>query len=410
MPQSEGTDREKRAELARAAVKSLRWGHKHAPETSSGHPAPYRAVALVLCGLAIGSLAATLTSNRPAETEVATITDSGLVESPAPGLEPARRTAPDAAAKPETHPRATTILGEGDGSAAGLVVYEELVDLDRLVPPRPAAEIAAAIARAEVPPVPKRRPSEFSPPAWVENAVPVRSGAGRPMIALVIDDLGLNRINANRVIELPPPLTLAFMTYAERLGRMTARARAAGHELMVHVPMEPTNPAYDTGPNALLMDNDPEELRRRLDWALGRFDGYVGINNHMGSRFTGSLLRMARVLAEVRARGLIFLDSRTTGASVGADLARRMGVPHAERDVFIDNDATDEGAIRRQLTKLETIALERGFAVGIGHPHDATIEVLGEWLREVEDRGFALVPVSAIVQHRVEIAATDLPR
>ncbi len=242
-------------------------------------------------------------------------------------------------------------------------------------------------------------------PAWQRFAVPVTAPGtapgARPMIAVVLDDLGLNRAGTRRAIDLPAPLTLAFMTYAEGLPRQAARARRAGHELMLHVPMAPRDPGYDPGPNVLRAELAPAELVRRLEWGLGRFEGYVGINNHMGSRFTGSAQGMTAVMAALRARGLLFLDSVTAGTSRGAAMAQRAGVPYATRDVFLDNEWSDRAAIARQFARLEAVARRNGSAVGIGHPHRATLDVLARWLPEASARGFAIVPISAIVRHRM---------
>src|SRR3546814_6705104 len=116
--------------------------------------------------------------------------------------------------------------------------------------------------------------------------------------------MGLNRSQSRRAIALPGPLTLSFLTYADDLPQQTAAARAAGHELMLHVPMEPMDSAVPPGPEALLVSADDAELRRRLNWGLGRFEGFVGINNHMGSRFTRNEPGMSVVLAELHRRGL----------------------------------------------------------------------------------------------------------
>lgn len=282
-----------------------------------------------------------------------------------------------------------------DAMSAGL--REDSVADGEAVAPAPSREIELVALR--VPDLHTAKPA-----AWQRHAVSVEGVAGRPMIAVVIDDLGLNRPAAWRAIALPAPLTLAFMTYAEGLPAMTARARAAGHELLVHVPMQPRSPTLDPGPNVLSTKAGEQEATRRLAWGLGRFAGFVGINNHMGSRFTSSAQGMAMVMRELKARGLLFLDSVTSGSSVGPALARRVGVPYARRDVFLDNDPDDRAAIRRQLDALERLALRRGYAVAIGHPHRATLDVLAEWIPEARRRGFALVPISAVVRHRVELA------
>jgi polysaccharide deacetylase 2 family uncharacterized protein YibQ len=255
-----------------------------------------------------------------------------------------------------------------------------------------------AVVPALLPTVPAPLPREE--PAWRRNAVAVADPQGRPMIAIVIDDLGLDRRNADRVVRLPGPLTLAFMTYANDLAAQTEAAHAAGHELLVHVPMEPLDGQLNAGPNVLRPDLPPEELRRRIDWALSRFDGYVGINNHMGSRFTADAPGMAELFAELHRRGLLFLDSRTTAATVGGATAVRYDVPFATRNVFLDNDVATE-AVWAQLTKTEADARRTGFAVAIGHPHDGTIAALAAWLPTLSQRGFALVPVSRIVERNL---------
>lgn len=237
-------------------------------------------------------------------------------------------------------------------------------------------------------------------PRWQQHAVAVAAPGTRPMIAIVLDDVGVNRRGARRAIELPAPLTLAFMTYATGLVEMSAAARAAGHELMLHVPMQPVSEAMDPGPNVLRDDLLPAELVQRLAWGLDRYDGYVGINNHMGSRFTASREGMSLVMDELKARGLLFLDSLTAGNSVAGEMAALRGVPYAVRDVFLDNEPDNPAAIHRQLAILEQTARERGYAIGIGHPHDGTVEALAAWIPEMRARGFALVPVSAIVRHR----------
>ena len=224
------------------------------------------------------------------------------------------------------------------------------------------------------------------------------------MIAIVIDDLGLDRRNADRVVQLPGPLTLSFMTYAEDLPAQTRAAHAAGHELLVHVPMQPLDDDLSAGFNVLRPELPPGELVRRIDWALSRFDGYVGINNHMGSRFTADANGMALLFMELHRRGLLFLDSRTTPVTVGPAMAARYGVPFAGRNVFLDNE-TSADAVWAQLTKTEADARRAGMAVAIGHPHDGTIVALAQWLPTLRQRGFALVPISRIVERN--LAARD---
>ncbi len=269
-----------------------------------------------------------------------------------------------------------------------------------LAPPEaPEARAPAAAVEQPAPPI------EFLEdlPAWRRYAVAIGEARG-PLIALVIDDMGMARAWSQQVVGLLGPLTLAYLPYAEGLPEQTEQARLAGHELIVHLPMEPDDPTADTGPNALTTDLDDDEIRDRLAWSLDRFGGYVGVSNHMGSRFTGDARAMAVVIDEVVARGLLYLDSRTTAETVGEDMARDAGVPTTRRHVFIDNEA-DEDAIAARLADLETLARKQGYAVGIGHPRPETIAALARWLPALGARGFTLAPISAIVAR--DAAAVD---
>jgi uncharacterized protein len=265
---------------------------------------------------------------------------------------------------------------------------------DSVTAPAPAIELASVALPTS--------PTNSSG-AWLAYALPPIDPQGRAMIAIVIDDVGVDRPNADRAIDLPAPVTLSLMSYANDLPALAANARARGHELMLHLPMQPLDPAVNAGPNSLRIDQSPAELIATLDWALARFDGYIGVNNHMGSAFTRQPGSMAVVLGELHRRGLMFLDSRTVSDSAGGAIAARLGLPHLDRDIFLDNDPTP-GAIAAQLAELERIAREKGSAIGIGHPYPATIEALQRWIPELEARGFVVVPVSTILRRKLGVA------
>lgn len=280
---------------------------------------------------------------------------------------------------------------EEDGTTGEGVADEAGSDVAPALVPSPAQTAALIL------PPPSVTPSQPATPAWIKYAVPMPPTHGRPMIAVVIDDLGVDRRRSEKVIPLRAPLTLAWMTYAQDLPRLTREARAHGHELLVHVPMQPRGDNWDPGPDVLEVGVHPEENRRRLTWGLNRFEGFVGINNHMGSRYTGDRDGMRVVMEELRRRGLLFLDSVTTDKSVAADLARGYDVPFAARNVFIDNEQS-VAKVLAQLQKAEAYARKHGAAIAIGHPHDSTIEALRQWLPGLDAKGLALVPVSTIVR------------
>lgn len=237
---------------------------------------------------------------------------------------------------------------------------------------------------------------------WERNAVRVSVPPGAPVIAIVLDDLGLKRKGTWRAIDLPSPMTLAFLTYAKGLDQMVMEARQNGHELLVHIPMEPRGAGFNPGPRALRVGLDRDELSQRLAWGLTRFNGFVGVNNHMGSRFTAWNPGMDLVMRKLKDEGLLFLDSVTTGASVGSDAAVRHKVPHARRDIFLDNDYQNIASIRSQLAKTEALARRKGFAVAIGHPHATTLKAIEQWYPAAQARGIYLVPISEIVRRQVQ--------
>jgi len=230
-------------------------------------------------------------------------------------------------------------------------------------------------------------------------AVASTAAAGQPAIAIVIDDMGVDRARSLRMIDQKGPLTLSLMTYADGLADLVARARRAGHEVMAHLPMEPLDPDENPGRGALRVSMDLDTVRATLAGDLDPWSGYVGINNHMGSKFTTDRARMDVVMRELKARGLLWLDSKTIAGSTGTAAAQAAGVPYVERDVFIDNEQTVT-AVLAQLAEAEKIARNRGTAIAIGHPHEATLEALRLWIPEVGGRGFALVPVTEILRRR----------
>jgi polysaccharide deacetylase 2 family uncharacterized protein YibQ len=236
-------------------------------------------------------------------------------------------------------------------------------------------------------------------PAWLQNAVASIDPGNRPMIAIVLDDVGATPGDVAGALGLPGPVTLSIMTYASNAAKIAMEAHRGGHEIMVHVPMEPINRDADPGPNALLVNLSAEEIARRLDWGLAQFPGYVGINNHMGSKFTQNAAGMRVVLQQLKARGLLFLDSRTIANSVGDSLAAELGVTHLQRDVFLD-DVIDAADIMKELARTEAIARKHGVAIAIGHPHRDTVAALRQWIPEAQAKGFVLVPISAVAKKR----------
>jgi len=253
------------------------------------------------------------------------------------------------------------------------------------------------IPRVEPPAAPTEMAKTETP--LIAYAVPTTVTRERPVIAIVLDDMGVDRARSLRAIELPGPLTVSLMTYADGLSALVSQARERGHEVMAHLPMEPLDAKENPGPGALTVKMDDATIRKTIAADLDAWKGYVGINNHMGSKFTRDKARMDVVMSELKSRGLMWLDSKTTAGSAGIDAARAASVPYLERDVFLDNVDTRE-AVDKQLADTLALAKTRGTAIAIGHPHDATLAALKQWLPTLEAQGVSLVPVTEILKRR----------
>jgi polysaccharide deacetylase 2 family uncharacterized protein YibQ len=233
---------------------------------------------------------------------------------------------------------------------------------------------------------------------WQVYARPFDKSDKRPRIAIIVMGLGHSSEAAQSAIQgLPGPVTLAFSPYSRRLDEWIRLARTAGHEVLIHVPMEPVDfPDDDPGPNTLLTGLQTSENAERLLWALGRGTGYVGVVSHKGSRFTADSRQMFPVLAALHKRGLLFVDSRTSPRSATPEIAPTIRLPWTIGTHRIDPRYARE-PIDARLRELETIAKQRGRAVGIGTVSPVTFERIAAWVNGVERRGFVLAPVSAVV-------------
>jgi polysaccharide deacetylase 2 family uncharacterized protein YibQ len=209
-----------------------------------------------------------------------------------------------------------------------------------------------------------------------------------PRVVIVFDDVGPDPRAFDKLMALPGPLTLSFLPYADDVRRQAAKALARGNDILLHLPMEPSG-AADPGPGALTVAMDASEMFTALGDNLAAFEGFVGVNNHMGSRLTRDEQAMKRILAFLDRRGLFFLDSLTTGDSKARMAGAAVGAEVLVRDVFLDAGAGQE-AVRRQLALAERIAMQTGYVIAIAHPREDTLAVVGPWLTSAPARGFRI--------------------
>ena len=260
--------------------------------------------------------------------------------------------------------------------------------------PGPQAASGKTAHRPRLPPAGRRATPE--PAERVQQAAPGEAPASRPArVAVVIDDLGRSTDDLLPLERLGVPLTYAVLPFEENTPAVVSQLHRHGEEVLLHLPMEPKH-GENPGPGALLLGMSDDQLRERTVAALQAVPGAVGVNNHMGSMLSADPRSMGTILRLLSARGLFFLDSRTSPDSVGYRTAVSLGVPAAQRQVFLDPDPRPE-AVHEQFRRLLDLARTRGSAVAIGHPHPDTLAVLTAEVPRAKAQGFDFVPVSYLL-------------
>jgi hypothetical protein len=228
-------------------------------------------------------------------------------------------------------------------------------------------------------------------------ARPVKGAPNGPRVAIMLGGLGVSAsATGEALVKLPAAVTLGFTPYGLDLARLVARARGEGREVVLQVPMEPFDyPDNDAGPQTLLTSLAPEQNLDRLHWAMSRFQGYVGIANYMGARFTAAEQALGPVMRDAGKRGLIYFDDGTSARSLTSQIAGAANMPFAKANIVLDAVPTP-AEIDNALAKLESIARERGVAVGVAGALPASIDRIAHWAKAAAGRGIVLVPVSAV--------------
>jgi len=227
-------------------------------------------------------------------------------------------------------------------------------------------------------------------------AAPAASGKFR--IAVVVSGLGLSAKATEAAISaLPAGVTLAFEPYGDDVQQSVSEAREKGQEALLEVPMEPMDlPDSDPGPNTLRSGVEMDGNGQRLNWAMSRFTGYVGVTNLLGQRFLSDTDALSPLMVQLARRGLYFFDQGGTAQSLASDVAGRSGTAFAKATGRLD-EVQSALEIDKHLSDLEMEARAHGTAIGSGFLYPVTVERIATWAKGLEGRGFVLVPVSAIV-------------
>ncbi|MEE2565641.1 divergent polysaccharide deacetylase family protein [Hyphobacterium marinum] len=241
-------------------------------------------------------------------------------------------------------------------------------------------------------------------------ARPWHGDPNTPAIAIVVGGMGLNRAVTEAAIEnLPPEVALSFAPYANDLQGWVDRARAAGHEVLIEIPMEPYDyPNNDPGPHTLLVDAGATENARRLTWLMSQTTGYFAVTNYLGARFTSTENPLADTMRRLERRGVAFLHDGSGRRATVEAAGRAAGAHWGIADRVLDEDPSPR-SIDERLLMLEALAIQNGSAIGAGFAYPATVDQVESWAAGLEARGYVLAPPSAIMNRRAAQRAADEP-
>ena len=249
--------------------------------------------------------------------------------------------------------------------------------------------------------------------AWLRHPVPLAvaslvllsslsADAGR--LAIVVDDIGYSRDAGERVLALPKAISIAVLPFTPHAMALAQRAQAIGRDVLLHQPLESEDESFQPI-RTLMLNMSPDDIKKEVEAALNAIPGVKGVSNHTGSRFTQDVPSMNALMSVVSARGLFFLDSRTTARTIAMRVASKWGVPALRRDVFLDHDREME-AIEAAFEQALRIANGRGYAVLIAHPHDITLKFLEKRLANLE--ATTLVPLSSLASNQSKNLTTKV--
>lgn len=290
-----------------------------------------------------------------------------------------------AAASPQAPPAETEAAGQSAAAPP---------DIQAAVPPPPPP-----------PPMPRRRPNDIPGPgadgswAGVQFATTEVTAPRPARIAILLRGVGRSeQEGADAIAKLPSAVSLGFLPYAAESARLASEAREKGHEIIVQLPLEPADyPASNPGPETLLTSLAPEENAARLQSVLKRFDGHTGVTNFMGGKMLQSKNALKPVLEDIKARGLVYVGENNNSHNTVRQVAKEINLRYGAAQVLIDTQA-NPGAIDKALSRLASIARQRGSAIGIGSASAVTIEQVQAWSEKLAAQGITLVPVGALAQ------------
>lgn len=235
---------------------------------------------------------------------------------------------------------------------------------------------------------------------WRYYAKPFERHGSLPMIAVIVVGVGQGKMVTEGAIRLPENVTLSFSPYAKDIGSWVGAARVAGHEVLLDLPLEPSNyPASDPGPHGLLAGKGIQENASRLQWLMSRVQGFVGFMTPQSEEFSADNDAIKGLLQPLVNRGLMLVLNHEPAKGETRQLIDASLIPNVVGDVLLDEELSAT-AIQARMISLEKVANKNGFAIGIAQAYPLSVQQIGLWAAKLQERGFLLVPVTSIAKMR----------
>ena len=218
----------------------------------------------------------------------------------------------------------------------------------------------------------------------------------RPRIALIIDDIGYSIPRARQFLRLNIPITFSVLPRVPHSRELAREIADQGHDVMLHQPMQPYDATLDPGPGALYEGDDPSRISGIIEANISEVPLAIGVNNHMGSRFTECEREIHEALRVIKKNDLFFVDSRTSLHSKAFRTARNLHLTADRRNIFLDT-VRCESTILYRLNQLKQCAHRYGHAIGIGHPFPETARAIEYFLRDPEVSNISFVHISQVM-------------
>lgn len=218
-----------------------------------------------------------------------------------------------------------------------------------------------------------------------------------PKVAIVMDDFGYNMNNLDALFRINMPITLSILPNLPYSRRIAELARSRGYEVILHLPLEAHGKSAPAEADTIKTGMDEKKIYSMLEKAMASVPDLKGVSNHQGSKATEDKVTMSIILGNLKKKSLYYFDSLVTDRSVCRETAKKLGVPYAKRDIFLDNTASPD-YIEKQVLSLRRLAFRKGGAIAVCHDRKNTIAVLSRMMPELSAEGIEFVPLSDMVR------------